>query len=142
MQVIKSLIFSLLRLKSERKLADPNNVAFDPLKPIEREGRMPMIKQEFMPVVIFELGRLVCYTYQTQQELVDKKPYSSVYWKFKDMPEHNGPFPNIYSAMKHYTYILESTKAVTVSSIPKDNILPFDFQNNVIKVDFVAKRRV
>lgn len=133
MQVLKNLIFCLLVLKSKRKLADLNNVSFDPLEIMGKEGQMPMIKQEVMPVVIFELGNLVCYTYQTAQENLDKKLYESVYWKFKDSNEHNGPFPNIYSAMKHYTHILQTSKVISLAPMPK---------GNVIEVDFKAKRRV
>lgn len=111
---------------------------------------MPVPKDEqsnhHIPKVIFELGRLVCYTYQTQLEILEQKPSTSIYWKFKDLPEHNGPFATIYQAMQHYTHILESTKAVSIKDLGKgsNNVipLPVNSKSNVIPVDFKSKKRV
>lgn len=83
------------------------------------------------PVLIFELGQLQVYSFQTIKQIEEKAPHTKVYWQTKASANTYGPFPSVYDAMKHYTWILASQ-----GNTEDKTIAP------VIYVDFNRKARI
>lgn len=81
------------------------------------------------PILVFELGHLQVFCYQTVQEWQAGIYPAEFFWQKKGEPRSYGPFVNIYLAVTDYTAQLASKKEETKT-------------DNVIHVDFKAKRRI
>lgn len=82
--------------------------------------------QEKKPVLIFELGHLQVFSYQTIEEWTTHVEPDNFFWKKKDAAIINGPFKTLFEAVQNYT----------------DTIKPMErLPENVIEVDFKLKRR-
>lgn len=116
----KLILWVFLRFRSVKFDKSTENVAPWKFKTMTEEKRA---------VLIFELGSLQVYHYQTPEETAANKPYSSVYWQDRDTKQVYGPFPSVYEAMSHYTWN---------KSVEKGN------QNTgkVIRVDFKTKKKL
>jgi hypothetical protein len=80
------------------------------------------------PVLVFELGHLQVFHYQTDDEWRRGTPPGAMYWKIKSSPTVHGPFPTAYHAVNHYSSTLKPSGPPTT--------------DNVIHVDFVNKKRL
>jgi len=78
-------------------------------------------------ILMFELGHLEVFCYQTIEEWSQGKPPESVYWQKKNEPEIHGPFASMYQAVNDYTDFIAK---------PKEPV-----PDNLIFVDFKAKKR-
>jgi len=78
-------------------------------------------------IIVFELGHLEVFCYQTIEEWSQGKPAEAVYWQKKGEPQVYGPFASIYQAVNHYSDFIAKNK----EPIP----------DNLIFVDFKAKKR-
>lgn len=82
------------------------------------------------PFLIFELGHLEVFCYQTFEEFMNKITPLEVFWHKKGEPKIYGPFTNVYTAVSDYSVY-----------IARDKLLP-PTQDNLIRVDFKLKRRI
>lgn len=82
-----------------------------------------------VPTLIFELGSIQVFTYQTPEEVLLNIPYSEVYWQDKVSKYTYGPFPTIYDAMTHYTGLIASQKAQVIGTQQTADIIYVDFKN-------------
>lgn len=80
------------------------------------------------PILLFELGALQVYHFQTEEQIAAEKKYTDVYWRDKNSQQTVGPFPTIYDAVAHWTWHLSQ--------------LSENAAENVIHVDFYGKRRI
>lgn len=85
-----------------------------------------------IPVLIFELGHLQVFHYQTQEEFVKKSAPYIVYWQKKGEANVYGPFDSAWHAVNHYSEIIRAIKLASDPNVP----------DNVIHVDFRTKRRI
>lgn len=81
------------------------------------------------PVLLFELGNLQVYHFQTKADRAVDKPYKEVHWRDKNTHQSFGPFGSVYQAVSHYTFIEEERKVQ-------------DFKTKVISVDFQNKKKL
>lgn len=78
--------------------------------------------------MIFELGHLQVFCYQTLEEWTRKQMPHEVFWVKKGETHIHGPFINAYLAVTDYSTNLVKPKP--------------DYTDNVIKVDFKTKKRM
>ena len=60
--------------------------------------------------------------------------FTGYFWRDAGSPQGYGPFESVYEAMTHYTSIVRQFK--------KDPAIDIDRTSNLIKVDFVNKRKI
>lgn len=89
-----------------------------------------MSKLEKKPILLFELGHLQVFHYQTIDEWAANRPIEQVYWQKRGENIVYGPFETMYLAVQDYSAYIEANK----EGAPK---LP----DNVIQVDFKTKKR-
>lgn len=82
-------------------------------------------------VLIFTLGSLQVFCWQTPEEHLTSAPYKDVYWQDAHGGNVYGPFVNIYETMKHYTWLVDNQKGDVETKT-----------GQVIHVNFFTKRRV
>ncbi len=85
-----------------------------------------------IPELIFELGRLQVFHYPTIEEIAANKQPHTVYWQDKESKHTYGPFPSVYGAMSHFTWITHMQKRAPDATS----------ENNVVYMDFVKKKRI
>ena len=79
------------------------------------------------PELIFELGALQVFHYPTKEDIENRVP-QKIYWQDTKIRRVYGPFPSVYEAMTHRTWIISnerSTKAL----------------GKLISIDFKSKKR-
>lgn len=86
-----------------------------------------MIPPEKKPIMLFELGHLMVYCYQTLEEWSAGAVPTEVFWQKKDDGTTRGPFASVYVAVNDYSEFIK----------PK-----VQTPDNLIMVDFKTKRRV
>lgn len=79
--------------------------------------------------LLFELGSMQAYHYQTEEEASLNKHPTSVYWSDRTMMLSRGPFSAIHLAMEDYTAIVSLRKADRAP-------------DNLIRVDFKTRKRI
>jgi len=84
-----------------------------------------------MPELIFELGKLQVFHYPTTADKDAGLRPKEVFWQDTVARNTYGPFPSIYDAMCHYTWIVATQKRL-------DGPNPA----NVVYVDFSKKKRI
>lgn len=82
------------------------------------------------PVLIFEIGNLQVFHYPTPEEITFGTAPTAIYWQDKRSKNTYGPFPTIYNAMSHHTWM------ASVQTGPQG------LNANVVYVDFVKKKRI
>jgi hypothetical protein len=83
-----------------------------------------------LPSLIFELGTLQVFHYQTREEFILNTGYREVYWQDKVSMHTYGPFETIYAAMTHYTTLVASQKkGLEVIGVPVADVVYVDFRN-------------
>lgn len=84
-------------------------------------------------IIVLFRGNMQIFHYQTEKEFIYKIPPTKFFWK--DLKDGNicGPFDNIYNAIDHFSQTAKNNNLQA-----NLNLIP----NNLIKVDFVAKRRL
>jgi hypothetical protein len=83
-----------------------------------------------LPALIFELGNLQVFHYQTQEEYMMNMGYKEVYWQDKVSKHTYGPFSSVYDCMTHYTTTVASQKkGLEVIGIPNADVIYMDFRN-------------
>ena len=80
------------------------------------------------PVMLFELGALQVYHFQTEEEIQAQKKYTEVYWRDKNSTETVGPFPTIHEAVTHWKWRISQ--------------LAENAAENVVYVDFYKRKRI
>jgi hypothetical protein len=80
-------------------------------------------------ILIFELGTLQVFHYQTPEEVEFNQPYKDIYWQDRVTKQTYGPFPNIYEATRHHAYIKMVEKGDKQTA-------------KVIRIDFKTKKRL
>ncbi len=83
------------------------------------------------PILLFQLGNLQVYHYQTAEEIARGDGPKKVYWQDVASRHTYGPFDSINKAMSHYTFTVATQKTDAFGRI-----------GNVIYVDFVKKQRI
>lgn len=79
------------------------------------------------PILLFELGNLQVFCYQTMAEWSAGHYPKEIWWNRRGMIGTRGPFQNIYYAVKDYSeYIAAEKEGKT--DIP-DNVVFMDFKN-------------
>lgn len=76
--------------------------------------------------LLFTMGSVMVYELKPSSFTLFSRP--TYFWKYKNSPDFFGPFDSVMNATKHW----ESTV------VPPSSLVA----NNVIKVDFKAKRRI
>lgn len=94
-----------------------------------RSGAMDKTNRK--AVLLFQLGSLQVYHFQTPEEITRNDPYKDVYWQDVSTRRTYGPFKSINEAMIHYTWLIATQKTDAKGSI-----------GNVIYMDFKNKKRV
>jgi hypothetical protein len=83
-----------------------------------------------LPSLIFELGNLQVFHYQTQEEFMFNTGYKEVYWQDKASKNTYGPFKSVYDCMTHYTTTGAShKKGFEVLGVPVGTVIYIDFKN-------------
>lgn len=83
-----------------------------------------------LPALIFELGNLQVFHYQTQEEYMMNVGYREVYWQNKVSKHTYGPFPSVYDCMTHYTTIVaRQKKGLEILGVPTGDVIYMDFRN-------------
>ena len=85
--------------------------------------------QDLVAILLFEIGNLQVYHFQTRADKRRGKAYTEVYWRDKNTLQSFGPFSSVYSAVTHYQFLEEERKAK-------------DFKTKVISVDFRSKKKL
>ena len=80
------------------------------------------------PILLFEIGILQVYHFQTQEDYEANKKYTEVYWRHKVTLYTYGPFPTIDAAVTHHEYTMS-----------KMNV---EDAKNVVYVNFQTKKRI
>lgn len=75
-------------------------------------------------ILVFELGHLLVFYYQTMEEYSQKIQPSEIFWQKKGESTVHGPFPTAWHAVDDYS----------------NSLTPLP--DNVISVDFKAKKRI
>lgn len=88
------------------------------------------MQEQKLAIIIFELGKLQVYHYQTMTEWTHKIAPKEVFWLVKDNPIVHGPFLSAYDAVNDYTKSLNDKEYA-------DQQL-----KNLISIDFKAKKRL
>lgn len=88
------------------------------------------MNEEKKAILVFELGHLQVFHYQTSTEWFRRIPPSEYYWQKRGDFNSYGPFLSVYDAVNDYT------KFIAI----KTNIEPLP--DNVITVDFKSKKRI
>lgn len=90
----------------------------------------------FKPVLLFQIGTVQVFCYQTESDMLWGRPPEEVYWQDTASKNSFGPFNSISAAMTHYTsQVAAGVGLSVVSSSPTKS-------DNVIYVDFRQKKRV
>lgn len=79
--------------------------------------------------LIFELGSLQVFHYQTPEEIQYNVPYKDVYWQDKVQKMVYGPFLNVYQAVNHHVWIKTNEKGDKNTA-------------KIIRMDFKTKKRL
>lgn len=82
-------------------------------------------------VLIYEIGRLQVYHFQSAEEIARGDAPKQVYWQDKESRHTYGPFSTIYEATKHYRWTVMSQKVDSTGSV-----------GNIVYVDFAKKKRI
>lgn len=83
--------------------------------------------QDKKAYLVFKLGHLQVFYYQTLEDLHKKIQPTEFFWKKVDDNEIHGPFKTTHDAVNHYSEAIA----------PKPEL-----PANVIPVDFKAKKRI
>ncbi len=81
-----------------------------------------------LAILVFELGNLQVYHYQTLTEWNSKVPPLEYFWHKKNETKSFGPFMTVYAAVNDYSRYI----ATPQQELPK----------NIIQVDFKTKKRL
>jgi hypothetical protein len=98
--------------------------AFKPITP-----KVNMSVENKKAILIFELGALQVFHYQTDLEIQAMQPYKEVFWQDKYAHDMYGPFASIHDAMTHRMWVMSQPVGT-------------DIKSNVINVDFKTKKRI
>ncbi len=82
------------------------------------------------PILIFELGHLQVFCYQTIAEWSSGRPPHEFFWQKKGDSRIRGPFHNLYTTVNDYSMQI---------ALEKDGALK---DTNIIPVDFKIKKRL
>jgi hypothetical protein len=83
-----------------------------------------------LPALIFELGNLQVFHYQTQEEFIFNTGYNEVYWQDKISKNTYGPFKSVYDCMTHYTTTVASQKkGLEIIGVSTGDVIYMDFRN-------------
>lgn len=96
-----------------------------------RHTPMLVPNKDTRPVLLFELGNLQVFCYQTAEQISRGDWPTNVYWQDKASRHTYGPFESINKAVSHYTWIISSQKTNARGSI-----------GNVVYFDFKMKKRI
>ena len=80
------------------------------------------------PILLVDVGRAVVYHYVYGSDWLYNHQPTAVYWRLKNSHIEYGPFTSIYAAVESWKLTEEELKNPKV--------------NNVIEVDFKAKKRL
>lgn len=82
-----------------------------------------------IPSLVFELGRLQVYSFQTKEDLEAKVDSDTFCWTDKNSGHSYGPFKTLHATMEHYTWTVSNQK-------------PEKDKGSVTYVDFRNKKRI
>jgi hypothetical protein len=123
MKIIQNLLISaIIRFSKPKKLNDLSKFEVDVL----RWDRMNSI---FFPVILYEVGNLQVYHFQTIEDKEYKRPYKEVFWRDKETTAAYGPFSTIHEATHHY---------ISIQQLKKDN----KAKKKIVLVDFKNRKKL
>lgn len=90
-----------------------------------------MDKSNLKPIMLFQLGNLQVYHFQSPEEIARQDAPKQVFWQDVASRHTYGPFDTIHHAMNHYTWLIAMQKTDARGSV-----------GNVVYIDFIKKKRV